>query len=116
MGKIKITRLSSATLVETIVALVIILVLFAITATVLMQTTATSFSVKKLKAVQLIDRFADETEKDKSFFSDDKIEGLFTLQKRVEENDFKKKVLVVKFLVVDNNGKLVSYQNRIFRE
>lgn len=116
MGKIKFTKIQSATLVETIVALVIILVVFAITAVVLIQTNTTSFSVKELKAVQLINQFADETEKDKSFFSDDKSAGLFILHKKIEENVFKEKVVVIKFSVTDNNGKLVSYQNRIFRE
>ena len=116
MAKVKFIRLGSATLVETIIALVIILVIFAITAVVLIQTNSTSFSIKKLKAAQLIDQFADETGKDKSFFSDEKVVDLFKLQKKVEENSFKEKVVVVKFSVIDNNGKLINYQNRIFRE
>ena len=116
MVKVEFIRLRSATLVETIIALVIILVIFAITAVVLIRTNSTSFSIKKLRAAQLIDQFADETEKEKSFFSDEKVVGSFKLQKQIEENSFKEKIVILKFSIMDNNGRLIAYQNRIFRE
>jgi hypothetical protein len=115
MGKIKLIRLSAATLVETIIALVIIMAVFGITAIVLIQTNTTSFSVKKIKADNFINQFANETEYAKSFFDDQKELGSFIVQKKIEENRFDLSVEFIKFSVFDRNGKLISYQNRIFK-
>ena len=115
MGKIKLIRFSAATLVETIVALVIIMTVFGIAATVLIQTNTTSFSTKKIKADNFIEQFARETVSEKSFFDDQKDLNLFTLQKKIEENRFDQETIFVKFSAFDKNGKLISYQNRIFK-
>ena len=111
----KLKRFSSATLVETIIALTIILVIFGMTIIILTQTGQTSFSVKKIKAQFLIDQFAAETEQEKSFFNDSKDEDLFTMQKEVIENEIYKNIVIIKFSVLDRNNKNIYYQNRIFR-
>jgi outer membrane PBP1 activator LpoA protein len=115
MGKIKFKRYPAATLVETIVALVIILALFGIASTVLIQTNKVSYSTKKIKADYFIDQFARETDQQKSF-SDNQIEmDLFTIKKKIDENKFQQKVVLMRFSAIDKNGRLVTYQNRIFR-
>jgi hypothetical protein len=111
----KLVRIKSATLVETIVAMVIILVIFSITTTVLVQTNKVSFSTKKIKADYVIDQFAEETGLEKSFFDDEKNAGTFTIQKRISENSFSQKVVVVRFSAMDKNGELISAENRIFK-
>ena len=115
MGQIEFKRLPSATLVETIVALVLIMLIFGIATTVLIQTNKSSFSSKKIKADNFIDQYAAETDVEKSFFDDQKEVSSFTIQKKIEENKSGQKVVFIKFSVIDYNGKLITYQNRIFR-
>lgn len=115
MGKIKWIRLSSATLVETIIAMVLILVIFGITTTVLMQTGNVSLSTKEIRARYAVNKYALQTEKEKSFFDEQKEVSLFTIQKRIQESKFNKNLVVVQFSVIDPNGNLINSQKRIFR-
>jgi len=114
MGVIKLKKYPAATLVETIVASVIILIVFGIATMVLVQTSKTNYSTKKIRADYLIDQFAYETDQQKNFSDDEKQTDVFTLIKKIETHSFGQNVVVAKFSAIDKNGLLVSYQNRIF--
>jgi len=107
-------RLSAATIVETIVALVIILVLFGITTTLVVQITTSSFSVKKIKAGQLIQQYAVQTGKEKAFFDEEWVRDEFSVQRAVVEYGKRPNLVAVTFSVY-NNKQLVSRQQRLYR-
>ena len=114
MVKIKIIRVRAATLVETIIAMLIILVLTGITVTVLVQVTNSGYSIRRLKAATLIDRYISETELQKSFFDEEISEGDFIIRKQVTESDYSKEIVWLKISVYDFNNRLIKYRNSLF--
>ena len=113
MGKVKYIRLKAATLIETIVALVIILVIFGIVTTFLVQISVNSFSLQHIKASQLVNIYANKTAEEKSFF-DEQIEQDNLIIKRQIITDYSNPNLVhLKFMVYERGGKLVLLKQKL---
>ncbi len=113
MGKIVNKRISGATIIETVVAMVIILVLFSITTTVLVQTSLRSFSIKRIKAAQLVNTCFVKTTNEKAFFDEQLVMDEFLIKKEVQYYSRNKHILSVRISVADNNNELVSEQRLI---
>lgn len=114
MGKIIHKRLAAATIIETIVAMVIILVLFGITTTVLVQTSVRSFSIKRIKAAQLVNTCFVKTNNEKAFFNEEIKMDEFVIKKEVQPYNGNDHLLAVTIIVSDNgNNELVSEQRLI---
>jgi hypothetical protein len=115
MGKIIHKRLSAATIIEAIVAMVIILVLFGITTTVLVQTSVHSFSIKKIKATQLVNTYFTKTATEKAFFNEEIVLDDLTIRKEVQPYSRNEDLLAVKITVLDNNDKELETGQRLMR-
>ncbi len=114
MGKIMITSVKAATLVETIVALVIILVLFGIATTVIIQTTEKGSSVKILKAKAILDDYVSVTHNQDELFDQEVPLDDFFLKRQV--SDYKENIRLKRicYYIYDSNKKLIETRNEIF--
>ena len=115
MGKLIQKRVAGATIVEAVVAMVIILVLFAITTTVLVQTSLRSFSIKKIKAVQLVNAGFIKTIREKTFFNEETAVDALVVKKVVEVYSENSNVLAIKIVVLDNNNNELTGEQRLIR-
>jgi hypothetical protein len=115
MGKIVHKRLAAATIIETIIAMVIILVLFGITTTVLVQTSVRSFSIKRIKAEQLVNTFFIKTTKEKTFFNEEVVLDEFVIKKVVENYKGNDHLLAVRIIVSDNSKDEMINEQRLMR-
>jgi predicted MPP superfamily phosphohydrolase len=115
MGKIMQQRISGATIVETIVAMVIILVLFGITTSIFVQTSLHSFSVKKIRAAQLANEFFLKMSDDKNFNNEEVTKDDFLIKKNIEVYSKNGNVLAITIIVLDNNNKEIENQKRLIR-
>jgi uncharacterized membrane protein len=115
MGKIVNKRLAAATIIETVVAMVIILVLFAITTTVLVQTSLRSFSIKRIKAAQLVNTCFVKTANEKSFFNEQIAMDEYLIKKEVQQYGRNNNVLAIRIIVADNNNTELVSEQRLIR-
>jgi type II secretory pathway pseudopilin PulG len=113
MAKIITRRLPAATLVETIVAMVIILVVFGIVTTVFVQATLTTASLKKLKAVQLANIYMEQTSEEKTFFDEETTKEDYKIVRQVTAYQGHTNLWKVSIVIYDNNDQLLEQQNRL---
>ena len=111
MGKLNFKKVKSATLVETLVALLIILVITAITVTVIVQITVSGYSMQRIKAEALIERYINDAQNQKTFIDEDFQEGEFIVRKQIVENNSTKKFCWLRFSVFAANNKQIKNQN-----
>ena len=111
MGKMNIVKLKAATLVETIIAMLIILIVTGITVMILVQVTSTGYSIQNLKATSLIDRVISETDFRKSFFNEEIFDNGFKVRKEIIDGDFGNAIVSLRISVYDLNNKLIKYKN-----
>jgi hypothetical protein len=116
MGKIANKRLSAATLVEAMVAMVIILVIFGITTTVLVQTSLRSFSVKRIKAAQLVNTLFAKTISERSFFNEEVTLDGWIIRKDVQQYNGNNRVLEIKIIVLDDDSNELENEQRLIRQ
>lgn len=115
MGKIINKRVPAATIVETVVAMVIILVMFGITTSVLVQTSLHSFSVKKIKAAHIINDYFSKTAEENLFFNEEVAKDGFVVKKEIENYRQNGQVIAITVSVLDNNSDVIQVQKRLFR-
>jgi hypothetical protein len=115
MGTMINKRLPGATIVETIVAMVIILLLFGMATTVFVQVSLHSFSVKRQRAADMINAYALATGEDRSFINEELTKDGFVLKKEVENYQGREQVAAITFMVLDVNNELLARQKRLFR-
>ena len=78
------TKYSGSTLIETIVAMVILVFVFAAGITVYHQVLSSSMNLQKVKAQHLSYKMMDDCEKEKTYFDATVIEETMTAYKKVE--------------------------------
>jgi type II secretory pathway pseudopilin PulG len=115
MDKIIHKRLAAATIIETIVAMVIILVLFGITTTVLVQTSVRSLSIKRIKAAQLVNTLFVKTTNESAFFNEEIVMDEFVIKKEVQNYNGNDHLLAVKIIVSDNSKSELISEQRLIR-
>lgn len=115
MDKIVHKRISAATIIETIVAMVIILVLFAITTTVLVQTSVHTFSIKKIRTRELINTYFSKTAAEKTFLNEEVALDELRIKKEVQPYARNEDILEVKIIILDGNGKELESEQRLMR-
>lgn len=115
MGTIKCRRVPGSTIVETIVALVVILVIFGIATTVFVQVSLHSFSVRKQQAAALLNEYAVSTGEQHSFINEEVTKDGLLLKKEVSGYPGNDQVTVITFEVKDHNNEILGTQKRLFR-
>lgn len=115
MGTLMNKRLPAASIIETIVALVITLVLFGITTTILVQTSLSSPSVLKVRANQLINQVAVETREGSRFFDEEITVQNLKVRKKVEAYKQQKNLVSITFTVIDQRDSALVTEQRIMK-
>ena len=113
MGKLINPRLRSATLVDTIVALIIVLALTVITVTILVQITATGYSSRMAKADALLSHHISVLKASNTFSNDEFQEGELMVKKEVSYTERNRKLIQVKVSVYDLAENLIRTQSII---
>jgi type II secretory pathway pseudopilin PulG len=108
-GKIK-----SATLVETIVALVLILVLFAIVSTVLIQTTKSNYTAEQLHAKWAIQQYVLHTDSSRAFFEETIQSGDLLISRKITNQEKYPGAIVLNFVAINKEKKQVGSQNIVY--
>jgi len=113
MAAIVSLKIKASSILETLVALTILLVIFGIATTIFVQVSLNSGSEKKLKAEQLLNEFAKSTKDEQSYFDDEVKRGDFILQKKVETFHDNPVVFSIHYLIYDANNKLLEDWNEL---
>ncbi len=111
MGKLIQPKIRSATLIETIVALVIIVAVTGITVMVFVQVTASGYSIRQTKAEGLIEKYISETQQQQTFFDEEFQEEEFVIRKQILLHEYSKELIGLKISVFDRENKLLKNQN-----
>jgi hypothetical protein len=83
MGRLINSKLKAFTLLETMVALVIIFTVFGITTAVITQTALHGISIRKLRAESLLNEYAGRTIRQKEFFNAEERRDDFLLRREM---------------------------------
>ncbi|HTC00444.1 MAG TPA: hypothetical protein VK705_07160 [Ferruginibacter sp.] len=108
MGTVKIYRLRGNTILETIVALVIIITIFGTATTLFVKVAASSTSMQKLTAENILKTYAIKTEEQKLFFTDEEEINGYRVKREVTAMDNLKNMTMIHFYIFDQNNKLLS--------
>ncbi|HEY4208134.1 MAG TPA: hypothetical protein VGM31_15020 [Puia sp.] len=84
MGKLTIIRVKANSILETTVAMVIILTVFGIATFVFVRVSATAANTGRLQAHQVLMEYAARTEKDQEFFDDRQMIDSFEVRRYVQ--------------------------------
>jgi hypothetical protein len=107
---VTIKKVKASTLVEVLVASVIILVIFFIAATVFVQSSPAK-GLQKLKAIQALEQYVYETKMLQLVENEEKFADGFFLKREVIER--LRERIVIDFFVYDGNRELRAFQKRI---
>src|SRR5688500_14972176 len=105
-------RVRSATLVETIIAAVVVLALFVIVSVVVMNINNSTVSFSRIKAQQLINVYAGKAGKESRFIDVSAQEGNLRIEQHVLEL-INSRAARLSFIVFDKTGKILEQQERI---
>jgi hypothetical protein len=108
MGKVTLYRIRSTTILETIVALVVILTVFGTATTLFVRISATSTSVKMLSAQQVLKAYAENTEQQQLFFDEDRVIGRFEIKRQVSASGNFVNLWQIHYYIYDQNSVLLS--------
>ncbi|HRO44817.1 hypothetical protein [Agriterribacter sp.] len=115
MAGIKFFRLTAATILETLVAMVILLTLFGIATTVFIQVTGSTYAVNKMATRYTLNRYIVQTAELKTYFNEEFEEAGIRINKQVEVYDKGDNMVKIIFTVYDNvQHKKIDEQVRLF--
>lgn len=100
-------RLQAATILETMVALSILLVIFGIAITVFIRVGSGSLSLKKLEAAQVLKDYSEDTRLQGAFVDGDRRVDGFTLKRQVTGIQDIPKFCRIHYYIYDRDGHLL---------
>lgn len=112
MGKLRIARIKSATLIETLVAMTVLLTVVALTMNLFVQVRSTGTSYSKVVATALLEEYALTTDTSHAFFDETFSKEGFILSRKIEEAEIPGTVNI-HFTVIDSLRQLKAEQHRI---
>jgi Tfp pilus assembly protein PilV len=113
MGKLMLKRIKSVTLIETIIAMVIIVTVTALTTLIFVQVMGSGNSMSRLKAIMLCEKYLNLTQEQQLFFDEDLKEEGYVVQKRVAADDNNSRVLTITITVNDKLNRIIKKQSTI---
>jgi Tfp pilus assembly protein PilV len=114
MGKLKQSGVDAFSLPETIVALVIILAVFAIATMVLAGTGRTGLTAQQLNAANVLRQFAEKTQASRLFLTDSASVGDFRVYRVVSTYPGYDSLLDIHYYITDQNQKrLADWQSLV---
>jgi hypothetical protein len=108
MDTIKIFRVNGNTILETIVALVIIITVFGTATTLFVKVAASSTSMQKLTTENILKNYATKTEEEKLFFTDEETIDGYRVKREVTALDNIKNMILIHFYIFDQNNKILN--------
>ena len=108
MGKLKANKLNAFSLPETIVALVIILSVFATATMIVVGTGRTRLTIQQLGAANLLQLYSDRSRELKEFTTDSETVDGFHLHRDVGMYPGYDSLLRVHYSIYDGNNQLLS--------
>lgn len=112
MGRLEMTRVKSATLVETLVAMTVLLTVVTLTMALFVQVRSTTASYSGATAAALLEEYAFATDTSRAFFDETFSKDGFIISRKIEEVDFPGTISIY-FTVVDSLQQLKAEQQRV---
>ena len=117
MGRLNRHKIKAATLFETIVALVIVSMIFGIATTIFVRVSAGSVSIKKLRAAGILKDYSEKVRRNRLFFDDDEKADSFEIKRIVTAEDNFTKLWRIHYYIFDNKKTLLSeWQQYVFSD
>lgn len=107
MAAIKVRKIAAATIIETMVAMTILLVLFGMAITLLVQVTLAGNSGKKIKAEQLLSDWAVKTKQDQQYVDEEITADGFLLKRTVKAAAGENGLLEIEYSIYEDGKKLL---------
>ena len=106
-------RIKASSLFETIVALMVIVLVFGIAMTMYVNILRTSTSLAELKASQKLEELSKETKMNKSYFDEHSDDQLTKIDKRVSKYQGKEGLLLLELEAFDMSDKRLAERKEI---
>jgi len=106
-------KLRASSLVETLIAMTILLVLSALAFTFFAELNAKSFSAKKLEAGLLLKRYSDSTRQAAGYYTDSWHSGAFSLSRTVLPYAPQQGVLQITFVARTERGDSITSRREL---
>jgi|SRR6185312_6322219 len=94
-------RIPSSSILEAIIAMVIIMLVFGISAMIYVNITSSGFSLQKVKADLLLKQLAIETEERKSYFDETISYEVLIIEKQVQKYEDVDDVLLLSLVAIN---------------
>jgi hypothetical protein len=109
-------KITASSLFETIVALMVIMVVFGIAMTIYVNIIRNSTSLAELKASQRLDEIARDTRDKKSYFDEKFEDEVSVIEKKVSKYQEKEGLLLLQLEVLDKNNTRLAERKEIIRD
>jgi hypothetical protein len=110
------SRFHSNSILEVLVALVIITVIFGIATTIVIRVTVSSRSETQMSAEQLLKAYAENTERNRLFFSEHITRGAFRIERISTPGKEYPNLLQIRYAIYDVRDSLLSAWNSLVIE
>jgi hypothetical protein len=103
-------KVEASTILETLIASVLILIIFSVVVAVFLQTDPTK-GLQIIKAEQVLRQYVDETNTEQKFEDGEKVYENYVLKRQVIESTGKR--IVINFFAYNSNNELQASQQRV---
>lgn len=114
MGRLKIGKVKSSSILEVVVSLVLVTIVFTISFIIYHNVMRSGVSIRQIMATKKIEWYFAKTTIDKSFVDETLEEDDFVIHKKVSQFDNQQKIYKIEFEVYSKEQKLLVYQRRIW--
>lgn len=111
---VRIKKIKASTILETVVALVIILAIFSIATSIFINTAKVSVSIQKIKAREFLKVYAQKTKDEKLFYDEEQKEEDLIVKRELISNYKETSLITFRFSVYDiNEVELASWNEQV---
>lgn len=113
MDGMKMSRIKASSLLETIIALMVIMIVFGIAMTIYVNVMKNSTSLSELKASLKLEELARETKEKKSYFDESFNDESTLIEKKVKKYNDREGLLLLDFQAYDKTNKRLAERKEI---
>jgi type II secretory pathway pseudopilin PulG len=108
MDTLKNLKIKGNTIIETVIALTIILIVFGIATTLFVETIKEQDSIKTIKATGVLQAYANRTISEKDFFNSSEQDNEFILKREITDTSAFINLIRIHFSILDTSQKMVN--------
>jgi Tfp pilus assembly protein PilV len=108
-------KLKAASLLEVVIAMVIISIVFGVGMMTYMNILKSSFSVQQLNATLLLNKIVEETKQEQSFFDETITEENITVYKKASKYQGNDNLVLLELEVLDAENKILANRKQLIR-